>query len=99
MQNGKVSDFVNARATFKGTTKDKSKDKITAYLGPQDVEALLEKLQATVGNPEGARLDIFIGKNSKGKDSTSFLVQAAQPRTAGAYKPKPVAFRPKSPLR
>lgn len=94
---------MNSRATFKGKTKDGSKDKITAYLGAQDVEELMAKLQATLGNPDGARVDIFIGKNTKGKDSTSFLVQPAQPKgsapSSGGYQAKPVAFRPKTPIR
>lgn len=106
MQNGKTSDFVNARAMFKGKTKDQTKDKYTLYLGQQDIQMLLDKVAATQGNPDGAKVSIFIGKNKSGKDSASILVENAQPRQQGGtpqgnggFQRKPVAFRPKAPVR
>lgn len=98
----KQSDFVYARSVFKDKTKTGG-DKITLFLGIDDLIALKEKIEKE-GTGDGIKLQVFIMERD-GKQRASILAsdpakKGQRPGGAGpSAGPKKFAYKPKSPVK
>ena len=99
MSQREQSDFVYARTTFVDKTKTGG-DKVTLYLGIDDLNALKARIEAE-GTGEGIKLQFFITER-EGKKRGSILVSDPAKKGKGPSNgasfagPKKFAYKPKT---